>query len=1708
MKGTKTLLISAIMILMAVVGINAADITIGTGTSASYLYGIDHAYKNSVVEAIYSAAELGAQREITAIALERNGGTGTGTIGNVKVYLKNSSVSELAASGTYDLTGYTMVYNDSLVTNSTTGWLTLNLITSFNYNGTDNLHVLIVKETADKWTTTTAPKFNYTSTSPVYRTRYDYDDASTNYSFTRTYSRPNIRITYTPYSMVLNALNTEHPTVASVKFGSSDVQILKTNVRTLNSLNALKLNAMNYNTIGTTNVSDITKARLYYTGNSNTFATTTPVGQEVIAPNGSFSFTDSVTLAEGNNYFWLVYDLSSTSTIGNLIDAGFESATVSNVVNNNTTNPAGARTIIGPLNGTYTVGTGNYTNLYTVFADINAVGISGDVNLVINSDINEPAPAVLNNILEEGAGNYKLTIRPDGVATRRVYGAFDSSAVILLNGADRVEINGMALNSSTAHQLIIENTNDTEGAAVWAKSLGADQGVNNLTIKNTVLKAGSQMSNTYGLLYSGAFSTSSPYNVDSDTLTIDNNIFEKAYYGMRINGESTTDYLTNVTVTNNKFGSIDSAQTIVYYDAYLYYTENALVSNNTFVNNNQYGLYLSSSPGATVSNNTFEQTNLNLSARFYAGIYSSSDDITVVNNNIKNFRYYGIYNSGSNAVIEYNTISDGISTSSSAIYGVYSSLAADENQEINKNKIYNIHNAYLSSSNGGASVAIYANGDADNTTLTPINITNNMIWNISSLGSTSSTAEYNNPIGIRYLGSAINMINNTIVLNPTLATTGNTVSACIFTSSTTNADIQIANNILVNKATSDAAAKNYAIFCYAAGEFTTINNNIYDVNSATNGHVGYIKGSTTAYDTKNDWVAVVTNDQNSKELTASLKTPVPFLDGGAVANSDYLSSDILTDTDFNDETREEGHNYIGADIVIPTSVTINSNMPELVETCAGAAYSLSIVPQINGFADGIERTTIPGDLSAMNYTWYHNDAEIAYDPNKTPEENGFFIVNRNQLQITESKNYHTGTYYAVVTLGTSSSQSTNATFAIEQPIKINGFTQNTVACETTPSFTMNVDAEGSILGYRWEKYNDATATYETIGTSSSPEFTVNIVSRQATAGKYRAVVIGPGNCGPAEVATIDNNVLIDLPVKNATIISSTENLMNLCENVELKFTASAEGDIAGYQWQILRGETWIDLTKFEFPTCNEPTLVIPETKVTNSGRYRVVVFGTAACNQFASAEIEFRAWEEFEFVKHPEDLILCENQTIGLKVIGKGEILAYQWKKDGVVIPVAENASADQPFFEIKNPSYYQSGAYSVVLTVKDCKGINQVESKPAEVYVMRATEITKQPSSTKAMLAGKAMFRVEAHHKGITPPSYKDKFQWFRYDVATNTSTELKDNARIAGAQSSVLTINNVEDADYTKNGAKYYVVVTGLCGEVVSAKADLEEGANVIIKSEPTAATVCEAANASFTIDAEATNNVQLVYQWMKDGRAIADNSIYTGTNTNTLNINAATTAEAGKYSVEVSYITNEAKATSQEAELVINLKPTIKTQPIANTTVQVGKDLELTVEAESKTAVTYQWKKDGNDIQGATNATYTKSAVDQNDAGKYTVVVKNDCGEIVSSESNVAVTTTQATSVSETADGSMRLFSVVPNPANSIASVSFELTNDAFASLSIIDMTGREVAVISNTFATKGINTFKFDVNSLELTNGVYFISLKSNANVLMNKFIVNK
>ncbi len=139
-------------------------------------------------------------------------------------------------------------------------------------------------------------------------------------------------------------------------------------------------------------------------------------------------------------------------------------------------------------------------------------------------------------------------------------------------------------------------------------------------------------------------------------------------------------------------------------------------------------------------------------------------------------------------------------------------------------------------------------------------------------------------------------------------------------------------------------------------------------------------------------------------------------------------------------------------------------------------------------------------------------------------------------------------------------------------------------------------------------------------------------------------------------------------------------------------------------------------------------------------------------------------------------------------------------------------------------------------------------------------------------------------------------------------------------------------------------------------------------------------------------------LTYQWMKNGVDIA------GATKNAYTIPPALVADNGSlFSVKVS--NPGGTVTSTSAKLTVRIPPAITTQP-ADKTVAAGTTAKFSVTATG-TNLSYQWRKNGVNISGATKSSYTTPATVKADSGSlFSVIVSNATGSVTSNSALLTV------------------------------------------------------------------------------------------------------
>ena len=182
------------------------------------------------------------------------------------------------------------------------------------------------------------------------------------------------------------------------------------------------------------------------------------------------------------------------------------------------------------------------------------------------------------------------------------------------------------------------------------------------------------------------------------------------------------------------------------------------------------------------------------------------------------------------------------------------------------------------------------------------------------------------------------------------------------------------------------------------------------------------------------------------------------------------------------------------------------------------------------------------------------------------------------------------------------------------------------------------------------------------------------------------------------------------------------------------------------------------------------------------------------------------------------------------------------------------------------------------------------------------------------------------------------------------------------------------------------------------------------------------CPGGNITFSLQIAPPSNT-FTYQWYKDGQEIP------GQTNPTLIKNNLQLTDAGIYNVK---ITGCQEINSDPAILSFNQLTEITDQP-KDTSVCPGSDVTLSVDAIGG-SLTYQWKKNGNDISGEDRATYFIPSVEQSNTGTSTCIVTGICGSpITSNPAYVVINPNPVTGLNFTNDSNVCSGSTVRLVAN---------------------------------------------------------------------------
>ncbi|CAM2009799.1 immunoglobulin domain-containing protein [Acanthopleuribacter pedis] len=412
---------------------------------------------------------------------------------------------------------------------------------------------------------------------------------------------------------------------------------------------------------------------------------------------------------------------------------------------------------------------------------------------------------------------------------------------------------------------------------------------------------------------------------------------------------------------------------------------------------------------------------------------------------------------------------------------------------------------------------------------------------------------------------------------------------------------------------------------------------------------------------------------------------------------------------------------------------------------------------------------------------------------------------------------------------------------------------------------------------------------------------------------------------------------------NAPSISNQSSSSTQCVGANVTLSVTAEGTGLSYQWR-----------KDGSPISGQTgsTLTFSGIQSGDAGSYDCVI--TNECGSETSNAVTLTVDAGTAVTQQPSGAEICAGQTLELSVAVSGSGLSYQWQRNGQNINGATGAT-----YRKTGAVSGDAGEYRCVISSANCGTLN---TNTATVVVSDVPDIQEQPENTIGCIGGQAFFAVFAEGRSLT-------YQW------------QKDGQNLAGQTGSTLTLSGLSVAD----AGSYRCIVTGDCGSSTSGTGSLTVNPATVVTQQPTGAVVCTGDDRTLSVRASGSN---VTYQWQQNGQNMPGQ---TSPDLNLTNIRS-----------EASYrcrITSDCGTLNSETvSVALADLPVIRNQPRAQQ-VCAGDNATFSVSADSEQPLRYQWRKDGQNLDGQNSATLNLSAVSLADAGQYFCVVWNsNCGSVL--------------------------------------------------------------------------------------------------------------
>ena len=164
------------------------------------------------------------------------------------------------------------------------------------------------------------------------------------------------------------------------------------------------------------------------------------------------------------------------------------------------------------------------------------------------------------------------------------------------------------------------------------------------------------------------------------------------------------------------------------------------------------------------------------------------------------------------------------------------------------------------------------------------------------------------------------------------------------------------------------------------------------------------------------------------------------------------------------------------------------------------------------------------------------------------------------------------------------------------------------------------------------------------------------------------------------------------------LITTQPQNQNVClgetANLSLNVLTPEAGSTLAYQWTF-NGTPLSNGGSVS--GANTTNLQISNFQVSNVGTYNCIV--SPGCNEATSSSVTVSVGTgNVNIIQQPQNTQACQNSAVALSVVTQGAVVTYQWKKNGVAISSATNATLN-----LTNVSASDAGNYTVDIVGGSC---------------------------------------------------------------------------------------------------------------------------------------------------------------------------------------------------------------------------------------------------------------------------------------------------------------------------------------------------------------------------------------------------------------------